>query len=424
MAKKSDSKFNMTNVLLVLLSIMVLTMVCTIIYHLVDTSYETETAILATADESVVVEGVYIRDEEVLSYSGSGVLRYLVSDGGRAAVGDVIAEVYNSDSEIDEWQDLSDLEEQLELLQQISNVGTLDQAQPQDIADQMDAYYQEIVYYKDEGDIAALEEAEENYMEVASIYQIIVSDGEVNFDDQISDLEAEIAAVEATLADPIDTIVAEESCYFVSYADGYEGKLTLDSLDDLTPEYLEEVIESPTLTVGDNVAGKTIGDYCWYFAAMMDNSDLKYEVGDTITLRLVRDGSEVPVTITELRSYDDTDEVMAILYCEELTEEFVQTRTDQAELVLGEYEGIKVPRDAIRFQTIEETVTDEETGEETTEEVSYRGVYIEDGESVEFRKLDVIYEGEDYVLSDLDAGDGYLELYDSIIVEGIEADGD
>ena len=48
---------------------------------------------------------------------------------------------------------------------------------------------------------------------------------------------------------------------------------------------------------------------------------------------------------------------------------------------------------------------------------------IEDGEEVVFRRLDVIYEGNDYVLSNLNAGEGYLKLYDSIIVEGIDANG-
>ena len=67
--------------------------------------------------------------------------------------------------------------------------------------------------------------------------------------------------------------------------------------------------------------------------------------------------------------------------------------------------------------------TDEKTGEEKTETVNCRGVYVLDGEKVEFRRLDVIYEGKDYVLSSLNAGDGYLIQYDSIIVEGIDADG-
>ena len=97
---------------------------------------------------------------------------------------------------------------------------------------------------------------------------------------------------------------------------------------------------------------------------------------------------------------------------------------DRVEIIKGEYEGIQVPRSAIRFKELEETSTNVLTGEETTTKVNYRGVYVMDGETVTFRKLDVIYEGDDYVLSSLNAGDGYLILYDSIIVEGIDVNGE
>ena len=92
-------------------------------------------------------------------------------------------------------------------------------------------------------------------------------------------------------------------------------------------------------------------------------------------------------------------------------------------LVKGEYDGIKVPRSAIRFRDIEESTTNVLTGEVTTTMVNYRGVYVLDGEEVVFRKLDVIYEGDDYVLSAVNQSGGYLLLYDSIIVEGIDASG-
>ena len=47
-----NSSNKMNNVLLVLLSASVIATIGTIFYHFVDTSYETETAIRATADES------------------------------------------------------------------------------------------------------------------------------------------------------------------------------------------------------------------------------------------------------------------------------------------------------------------------------------------------------------------------------------
>ena len=173
----------------------------------------------------------------------------------------------------------------------------------------------------------------------------------------------------------------------------------------------------------DGVIGKTVSNYDWYMLGVIDNTDLKYQVGDSVTLRLISTGAEAPATIQELRSTGTDGKVLAVVSCETMTSDFVQNRTERVEMIRGEYEGIKVPRNAIRFKDVEETTTDEKTGEEKTETVNCRGVYVLDGEKVEFRRLDVIYEGKDYVLSSLNAGDGYLIQYDSIIVEGIDADG-
>ncbi|MCD8218977.1 MAG: hypothetical protein LUC50_01060 [Ruminococcus sp.] len=425
MAMNSGSK--MTNVLLVLLSASVLVTVCTIMYHFVDTSYETETAIRATADESKIFDGIYVRDETILTYDCEGAVSYQISDGGKAAVGDVIAQIYADESAIEAQQQINTLQEKLDVLERISNVGTLEQAQPETLSRQFTEYYKEIVFYKDQEDYDAIALAEEEFLEAYSTYQIVISDGEVSFADQISALTDEITSLEAETSDQIGSITAESAAYFVSHVDGYESKLTIEKLDDITPELLQQVLDadsdSTDSTESDGVIGKTIAAYDWYMLGMIDNQDLKYQVGDTVTLRVLTSSAEATAMIEELRTCEETDDVMVVLHCETMVSDFVQNRVDHVEIVLGEYEGIQVPRDAIRFQDVETTVVDEETGEETTKVVNCRGVYVEDGEEIVFRQLDVIYEGEDYVLSNLNAGDGYLMLYDSIIVEGIDANG-
>jgi hypothetical protein len=50
--------------------------------------------------------------------------------------------------------------------------------------------------------------------------------------------------------------------------------------------------------------------------------------------------------------------------------------------------------------------------------VNTKGVYITKGEQVMFKKIDVIYEGTDYVLSKIHENDSsYLALYDDILME-------
>ena len=49
-----------------------------------------------------------------------------------------------------------------------------------------------------------------------------------------------------------------------------------------------------------------------------------------------------------------------------------------------------------------------------------KGVYIRKGEQVVFKKIDVIYEGGDYVLSKITNDNEFLALYDDIMIEEVD----
>ena len=76
-------------------------------------------------------------------------------------------------------------------------------------------------------------------------------------------------------------------------------------------------------------------------------------------------------------------------------------RVLDAQILFGEYTGIRVPRSAIRF-----------VGED-------RGVYVLEGEELIFKKLNVIYEGDDFVLSEYNAESEYLQLYDRMLLDPV-----
>ena len=71
--------------------------------------------------------------------------------------------------------------------------------------------------------------------------------------------------------------------------------------------------------------------------------------------------------------------------------------------------------------TVEQT---DEEGNVTEVTDDFMGVYVLVGETPEFRRIKVVYEEDDYYLSSLDAGSGYIALYDDIIVKGVMADGE
>lgn len=412
------------HILLVVLSIAIIATIGTIFYHFIDTEYKTETAVAATAEQSETFQGVYVRDETVLTYNGSGAISYNVPDGGKVEKNGTIAEIYADQSAIETNQQIAALQQELSLLNRISNPGILQNAQPAELADQVERYYNQITYCKDCGDLTGLQSAKNDFQIALSAYQLVINQGTENFSQQIASVSEKIATLENSKQSPRDTVKASSAVYFVSYADGYETKLTTDQIDKITIEDVKAVQNNNGLQ-SETIVGKTIDSYGWYMVGIIDNSTLKYQVDDQVTLKLTNSGATADAVITDLRTENNLSETLVVLYCDYMTSDFVKNRAERVEIIKGDAcEGIQVPRSAIRFKEIEETSTNVLTGEETTIKVNYRGVYVMDGEEVVFRKLDVIYEGDDYVLSSLNAGDGYLILYDSIIVEGIDVDGE
>ena len=71
------------------------------------------------------------------------------------------------------------------------------------------------------------------------------------------------------------------------------------------------------------------------------------------------------------------------------------------EIILNDYEGIRVPRKAIRFNKNND-----------------KGVYVILGQRIMFKKIDSIYECDEYILSKITSDDEYISMYDDIICEG------
>lgn len=84
-----------------------------------------------------------------------------------------------------------------------------------------------------------------------------------------------------------------------------------------------------------------------------------------------------------------------------MTYNLVQRRAERVEIILNDYKGIKVPRSAIRFDKNNE-----------------KGVYILLGQRIAFKKINPIYECDEYILSQITSDSSYISVYDDIIVEG------
>ncbi|WP_028519569.1 HlyD family efflux transporter periplasmic adaptor subunit [Ruminococcus flavefaciens] len=413
---KSEGSFlvkTLRNVVLVLLLIIFVS----IVYNFRNRESDTVSALTASAVSSKEYKGVFIRDEEILLYSGNGVLSYNVADGGKVGSDTIIAEAYPDDEQLSIKREKAKLENELNILKKIQNPGTLESAQPASLSESIDTSYRSLIYYRDTGDYDELEKVKDDLLVQLSTYQIITNEVR-DFNQKISDIEAEITKLDARSVVSKEQIQAPRSAYFASYCDGYEDKLTTAGLDKLTASEIDSIEDKKS--TAPNVVGKLIDGYGWYLALVADNSRKEYAIGDSVRLRFDSAAESYPAQITDIRDESSTRSVI-IIFCDKFNYDLVQHRAERVELIKGEFTGLKVPREAIRFKDVTETVTDDQ-GNEQTKTSTWKGVYIREGEQVLFKKINVIYEGSDYVLSEITGDKEFLALYDDIMIEEVDKD--
>lgn len=414
-----------TRILRLLVLVFAVVLASTIFYHLFFTNYETENAIYYEVSDVSGFQGVYIRNESVLRYSGAGAVRYCVSDGAKLGVGSVIAEIYSSAEQIDLLRRIAEKEDELAMLNKIENPGTRENAQPANLAALIEEQYKTMIRLRERGDYDNMAASKQEMTVLMNTYAKI-TDSTVDFNDRIAALEDEITRLNLLKTAPEYTIRAESSAYFASYTDGYEDVLTPDSLSQLTPDQLGTVSDdglAQAETAGTQTIGKLIDGYQWYITGVFDNQKLHLSEDDITTVRLESIPQPMRVRVVSLTSTGDINRTLGVFRCDQLTHDTVQHRTGRVEIIRETVEGIRVPRSAIRFKTLTEEVKDKE-GKVSTVTDKYMGVYVLVGEIPEFRKLDIVYEDDNYYLSRLDAGSGYIALYDDIIVKGVMADGE
>ncbi|MBR2284180.1 MAG: hypothetical protein IJ874_07160 [Ruminococcus sp.] len=394
-----------------------------VLYNRRNKEYETTTALMSEAVASKEFKGVFIRDEEVIPFSGDGVLSYSVPDGGKLGSGSVIARVFPDDTQPAIDEEVQRLERQLAVLKKIQNPGTLQSAQPASLSEGIGAGFRSLLYDRDMKNYTAVDEEMDSLLVQMSTYQVITDETD-GFEQELADIQNKLAELDSMSVKPTDILIADRSAYFVSSCDGYETRLTPDSVSELTAADIDSIGDDGAPGSEDIVsAGKLIDGYSWQLAGVIDNSRHTYAIGESIGLRFQSSADIYSAVITDIRDEGDPSRSVFIMQSSEFNSALVQHRAETTELIKDDFKGLRVPRDAIRFRPGEIEEKDPDTGEVTKRESNLKGVYVVKGDKIEFKQIDVIYEGSDYVLSRVREDDSeYLALYDDILMEGVDTD--
>lgn len=383
-------------ILAALVAVLMLTTICTQAYYFLHDRHNTEEAVIVSINENVPFDGVVIRDEKVITYDGNGILDYQYSDGSKIAVNDTVASVYESEQAIIAKNKIAKINEQLTDLQRAQNPGATNFVKPEVLKKTIDSNYKTILSDSAKDDFSGIAEARSNLEFSMNVYNI-VTDSDKNYNAKIKKLKAEKKKYEKLSKKAKDTIKASKTGYFVSFADGYESKLTVKNAGKLTEKEINDIVNSEIETQS-NAVGKMFDSYTCKIAAVV-SADKRITEDSVLKMMLSFSNRTYDVTVDSVTPCDDDSKSVVVLSCNDLDEDLVRSRVISAQLIFDEYTGIKVPRNAMRFQ-----------GDQ-------KGVYVTLGKDISFKKIDVIYEGDDFVLSRRTSDEDYLLAYDQILLE-------
>lgn len=373
------------------------------IYISMHGSENTQDAVLYTCKESISFTGVFVRNETILysQYVGDGVMSYAVSDGSRLSKDSTVARIYDSYTQIYNRYRIDRLNEELDNLERAQDPGTTDYAQPEFINNQVSESYKNLLLELTKGNFSEVYDDSLELLKLMNIYNI-AANIESGYDPRIQKLNNELSLLNAALKDPIATVTSVDTGYFTSTVDGYERILSIEGIPDMTVEQIKDIIANPDKTTSSEktAIGKVFSDYSWKMVGVINVAD-RFFVNETLQFSIDSSENTHTVLVESITPTGNGNEAIIVISCDELDGELARTRIADVELTFVEETGIRAPRSAIRFVDGE------------------KGVYVMVGEKLEFKKLNVIYEGDDYVLSKNTSDGEYLNLYDRIVIDPI-----
>ena len=365
-----------------------------------NTPMTTATALSTVVNDEFSIVGYFVREETVLEADYDGILVYTVDESDKVARFGEYAAVYENSGAAELKATATRLDENIQFLQ-----SALDSSMDTSGVMNLSSYIYEGLY-----DTSELADAEaftliSDY--VSALKSNIITRELTNtpveeIQSMITSLESQRDRLNELIGDSETTLTTSESGFFTSHVDGYENVFDVNALDELTPSSFRSLLNQ-NASVTDRQVGRLVTSFTWYFV-----SNLRVDVASALTsgsyvnLRFDAMGDDLVRVRVESISAAEDGEVTVVFSSDQYMEELVNLRKQSASVVMATYEGLKVPKDAVRV-----------------DEEGNLGVYVITGMYSEFKEIDVLYETEDYYIVDTDpTTTRSLLVYDLIIVNG------
>ncbi len=386
--------------------------------------YVTETALPYSVAESLTLEGVAVRDEQVIRETVSGgVLRYSYDDASRVAAGETIAKIFANKSDIASENKINTLQQQIYQLQKAQEQGKSMNSYTDALSGQITEQQNKIIRIMQGRMLDGLQKEKLAFTALLNSKMIALGQ-EDNFETLITQMQADKQYLERSHGSETGFIKAPQGGYFVKNTDGLESKINPDDLNELDyDKYLQMLENVPENT--DGAVGKIMFDHIWYFVVKVTDRELeKFTNVESVELDFnLSDTAPIKAEVYNIIT-NRPDKNLVVFKCKNITDELLNMRYETVNVIFRHYSGYRVSTDAIRFVDGQECV------------------YVMDHYQIKLVPIYIVYRQNSFVLCDPNAMpikppeeekeglslvepektwiNNKLRMFDEVIVEGVD----
>lgn len=374
-------------------------------------------ATVASNSTYELYDAYIFRDETIITSELSGYRLDLCDDGEMAGIGTELARVFENEASDEVRESIELLDASIELIEKCCvTLGAGGISAARRVQNEGYAFITEALASRNAAAAISCKQAvtEAMYMlEINLGNEKTVSENIAHLNAAAEGLKSKRAELEDSLGASYQSLKAEKTGYYYSGADGYESIMSSNGISEMTLSEFYSAIESLDLVgeIPENAVGRMVYDPHWYAAVPVDMGiavkyldEEGYPKSGPYTVDFYNGTwEETELTLERVVLSPDDSRAVLLFSSSVMDIGFGGGRERRIRLHTGEFEGYRVPQKALR----------EQNGES--------GVFVLTYGTVEWRRVEVIYRADSYVLVKKDSfeSDGsWLALNDSIIVDG------
>ncbi len=379
-----------------------LLLLCYVIYQAYAALYhpiKTIRAQLATSEDTISSQAFILHGETVISKKPQGVLDTIRSNGENVAKGGTVAVAYATATDAENRRKIQQIGEQIARYQQMGNATEAASVDVGVLNEEIQKGFMSLSAASDSADAQGVQTAADGLLTLLDEKQLATGELQ-SFSAQIANLQKQSAQLAAQTGGQTGTVTAPVAGYFVSAADGLENAYPMADALSINAAAVKALLAKKAAPVSGAV-GKIITSYQSYIVCPVDSNDAyRLKVGSSVTLDFQQTGvNALPATVAAINR--DSSGCAVVFSASAMSEAFATLRRQDVTIVVGTYTGVKVADSLLHIVN------------------GRHGVFVRDGNVVEFKQVDQIFSAQGYILSAQDTSkSGALQLYDDMVING------